>query len=337
MNKTFIIAELSGNHRQDINRAKKIIQAAKHAGADAVKLQTYTADTITLDCDNEYFQIKNNTIWDGRTFYDLYKEAFTPWEWHAELISYAEEIGIICFSTPFDLTAVDFLEAFDMPYYKIASFEINDIQLIEYIASKGKPVIISTGVATLNEIEEAIEACKNVGNDKITLLKCTSAYPTPYKDVNLMTIPDMKKRFDVNIGLSDHTLGTTVSVAAVALGAKVIEKHLTLSRIEGGVDSAFSMEPHEFKQMVDEIRIVEEALGTATYELTNKQLDSCKFKRSLFVSQDIKAGECFSAKNIKSVRPSDGLSTKYFNDIVGRVAKSDIVKGTPLSWDLIQL
>ncbi len=335
MNSTFLIAEISGNHQQDINRAKKIILAAKEAGANAVKLQTYTADTITLDCDNEYFQIKNNTIWDGRTFYDLYQEAFTPWEWHKELIEYAREIGIICFSTPFDLSAVDFLEKFDLPYYKIASFEINDIQLIEYIASKGKPIIMSTGVATLEEIEEAIAACRRNNNNDITLLKCTSAYPTPYDQVNLRTITDMAERFNVKVGVSDHTLGSAVAVAAVALGATVVEKHLTLDRAEGGVDASFSMEPHEFKQMVQDIRIVEQALGKATYKLTQKQLDSCKFKRSLFVTNDMKAGEPFTTENIRSVRPSDGLNTRYYNEIIGKVAKSDIAKGTPLSWSLI--
>lgn len=336
MSRTFIIAELSGNHQQDINRAKQIIKAAKEVGADAVKLQTYTADTITLDCDNEYFQIKNNTIWDGRTFYDLYKEAFTPWEWHQELIEYARNIGIICFSTPFDISAVDFLENFDLPYYKIASFEINDIQLIEYIASKGKPIIMSTGVATLSEIEEAIVACRRQGNEQITLLKCTSAYPTPLEEVNLLTIPDMAERFKVDVGLSDHTLGKAVAVASVALGAVVVEKHLTLSRSEGGVDAAFSMEPEEFKAMVEEIREVEKALGKATYDLTQKQVDSTKFKRSLFVVEDIKKGECFTEKNIRSVRPSDGLSTKYFSDIIGRTACEDIKRGTPLRWEVIK-
>lgn len=279
VDRTCIIAELSGNHKGDINRAKQIIKAAQEAGADAVKLQTYTADTITLDCDNEYFQITQGTIWDGRTLYKLYEEAFTPWQWHEELMDYAKSLGLICFSSPFDLTAVDFLETLNVPIYKIASFEINDIQLIEYIAAKGKPIIMSTGVATLDEIEEAIAACKRMNNNDITLLKCTSAYPTPYDQVNLRTITDMAKRFNVKVGLSDHTLGSAVAVAAVALGATVVEKHLTLDRSEGGVDASFSMEPHEFKQMVQDIRIIEQALGKETYELTQKQLDSCKFKR----------------------------------------------------------
>ena len=306
VDRTCIIAELSGNHKGDINRAKQIIKAAQEAGADAVKLQTYTADTITLDCDNEYFQITQGTIWDGRTLYKLYEEAFTPWQWHEELMDYAKSLGLICFSSPFDLTAVDFLETLNVPIYKIASFEINDIQLIEYIAAKGKPIIMSTGVATLDEIEEAIAACKRMNNNDITLLKCTSAYPTPYDQVNLRTITDMAKRFNVKVGLSDHTLGSAVAVAAVALGATVVEKHLTLDRSEGGVDASFSMEPHEFKQMVQDIRIIEQALGKETYELTQKQLDSCKFKRSLFVTKDIKAGEAFTSQNIRSVRPSEG-------------------------------
>lgn len=332
----FIIAELSGNHKGSIETAKEIIKAAADAGVDAVKLQTYTADTITLDCDNEYFQITQGTIWDGRTLYNLYQEAYTPWEWHKELIDYAKSLGLICFSSPFDLTAVDFLEELDVPAYKIASFEINDIRLIEYVASKGKPVIMSTGVATEEEIEEAIAACKRMGNEQVIVLKCASAYPTPMEDVNLRTLVDMKTRFDVEVGFSDHTLGHTVPLGAIALGAKVIEKHIVVSRAEGSVDSAFSMEPDEFKELVLAVRDLEKALGKVTYELTDKQKASTAHKRSLFVSQDIRAGEIFTDANIKSVRPSNGLNTKYYKDIVGKKAKCDLKKGTPLSWEIIE-
>lgn len=335
-NNTFIIAEISGNHNKDFNRAKKIIEAAAISGADAVKLQTYTADTITLNCDNEHFQIKQGTIWDGRTLYELYQEAYTPWEWQPKLKEYAESLGLVCFSSPFDITSVEFLEEMEVPCYKIASFEINDIHLIEYVASKGKPIIMSTGVATEDEIEKAIAACKKMKNDKIILLKCTSAYPTPLEEVNLKTIPDMAKKFGLTIGLSDHTMGSSVAVAAVALGARVIEKHLTLSREDGGVDSEFSMEPSEFKEMVENIRAVEKALGTVTYELTEKQQASTHFKRSLFISKDIKQGDTFTVDNIKSVRPSTGLNTSYFNQIIGKEALCDITKGTPLTWGVIK-
>ena len=332
----FIIAELSGNHKGSLKTAKEIIKAAADSGVDAVKLQTYTADTITLDCDNKYFQITQGTIWDGRTLYNLYQEAYTPWEWHKELMEYAKSLGLICFSSPFDLTAVDFLEELDVPAYKIASFEINDIRLIEYVASKGKPVIMSTGVATKEEIEEAIAACKRMRNDQIIVLKCASAYPTPMEDVNLRTLPDMKAKFGVEVGLSDHTLGSTVPLGAIALGAKVIEKHIVVSRAEKSVDSAFSMEPNEFKELVQSVRDLEKALGKVTYELTDKQKASTAHKRSLFISEDIKAGETFTEKNIKSVRPSNGLNTKYYKEIIGKKAKCDLKKGTPLSWDIIE-
>ena len=332
----FIIAELSGNHKQSFETAKQIIQAAADAGADAIKLQTYRPDTITLDCDNEYFQITQGTIWDGRTLYNLYEEAYTPWEWHKELIEYGKSLGLICFSSPFDLTSVDFLEELDVPAYKIASFEINDIQLIKYVALKGKPIIMSTGVATHEEIDEAIKVCEEVGNRQIILLKCTSAYPTPLADINLRAMPDMKEHFNVTVGLSDHTLGYEVAVGAVALGAKVIEKHLTLSRSDESVDSAFSMEPHEFKEMVIAIRNLEKALGKVTYELTDKQKASTAHKRSLFIAKDIKKGEVFLEDTIKSVRPSNGLNTRHYDEIIGKTAKEDYKKGTPLSWDMIE-
>lgn len=332
---TFIIAELSGNHKGSIEVARKIIKAAADAGADAVKLQTYTPDTITLDCDNECFQITQGTLWDGRTLYNLYEEAYTPWEWHKELMEYAQSLGLICFSSPFDLSSVDFLEEFNVPAYKIASFEINDIQLIKYVASKGKPIIMSTGVATREEIEEAVKVCKDMGNEQVVLLKCTSAYPTPLEDINLKTIPHMAENFDITVGLSDHSLGHTVALGGVALGAKVVEKHLTLSREDGSVDSAFSMEPHEFKEMVNAIRDLDKALGKVTYELTEKQMNSTAHKRSLFVSADIKTGEVFTKDNIKSVRPSNGLNTRHFNEVIGKRAKKELKKGTPLTWDVI--
>ena len=332
---TFIIAELSANHNGSLENAKQIIKAASKAGVDAIKLQTYTADTITLDCNNEYFQVIEGTIWEGRTLYDLYQEAHLPWEWHKELIEYAKEQGLICFSSPFDFTAVDFLEELNVPAYKVASFEINDIRLIEYVASKGKPVIISTGVATLGEIQEALDACKRSNNNQIILLKCCSAYPAPMESINLKVIPNMKETFHTVVGLSDHTMGHTVALGAVALGANVVEKHITLDRKAGGVDSSFSMEPDEFFEMVKAIRDMEKALGTITYELTEKQIESTKYKRSLFVCEDIKEGEIFTEKHIKSIRPSNGISTKYYNQFIGKAARYDIKKGTPVSWNMI--
>ncbi|MBU5314781.1 pseudaminic acid synthase [Clostridium bornimense] len=334
--RTFVIAELSANHNQDFDRAVEIIKAAKWAGADAIKLQTYTPDTITLDCDNEYFQIKQGTIWDGTTLHKLYQGAYTPWDWQPKLKKIAEEEGLICFSSPFDYTSVDFLEKMDVPAYKIASFEINDIPFIEYIASKGKPVIISTGIATLKDIEEAVNACRKVGNNNIALLKCTSAYPSPLEDINLKVIPNMKETFDVVVGLSDHTMSNTISLGAVALGAKIVEKHLTLRRKDGGPDSKFSMEPEEFKSMVDGIREMEKALGKVTYQLTEKQRSSREHSRSLFVVKDIKGGEKFTEENVRSIRPGFGMETKYIDDIIGKEAKIDIKKGTPMSWNLIK-
>ena len=333
----FIVAEVSGNHLQDYERAKAIIKAAADAGADAVKLQTYTADTITLDCDNDYFQITQGTIWDGTTLHKLYQEAFTPWEWQPELMKYANELGLECFSSPFDHTAVDFMEKMNMPAYKIASFEINDIPLIRKIAKLGKPIIFATGIAYLEDIERALKVCKEEGNEQVILLKCTSQYPSPYESMNLKVIPNMAEVFDCTTGLSDHSMGCTVAVASVALGAKMVEKHLTLSRADGGPDAEFSMEPAEFKQMVDEIRIVEKALGKVTYELTDQQVRSREDGRSLFVVKDVKAGEEFSEENVRSIRPNFGLHTMYYDVVIGKKAKEDIAKGTPLAWNLIEL
>lgn len=333
--RTFVVAEMSGNHNKDFGRAKEIIDAAAEAGADAIKLQTYTPDTITLDCDNEYFQSQKGSLWEGQTLYDLYLEAYTPWEWQEELFKYAEKKGILCFSAPFDISAVEFLEKLNNPVYKIASYEIQDLMLIENVAKTGKPIIMSTGIATLEEINEAINVCYANNNKQVILLKCTSAYPSPYEDMNINVIPDMQKRFDCICGLSDHTLGSEVAIAAVAKGAKVIEKHFTLARADGGVDSAFSMEPKEFSEMVKQIRNVEKALGQATYDLTEKQIEGRKYGRSLFISTDIAKGEEFSSNNIKSVRPADGLPTKYYNEIIGKRANRNLIKGTPLSWDMI--
>lgn len=332
---TFIIAEMSANHLQNFDYAVKIIKEAKKAGADAIKLQTYTPNTITIDCDNEYFQIKQGTIWDGTTLHNLYQEAYTPWDWQPKLKKIAEEEGLICFSSPFDKTAVDFLEEMDVPAYKIASFEITDIPFIEYIASKGKPIIISTGIATLSDIEEAVNACKRMGNSKIALLKCTSAYPSPLEDINLKTMPNIKETFKTVVGLSDHTLGHSVAIGAVALGAKIVEKHFTLNRADGGPDAAFSMEPEEFKVMVDGIRDIEKALGEVSYDLTYKMMRSREHSRSLFVVRDIKAGELLSEENIKSIRPGFGMHPRYLKDVLGNTARMDIKKGTPLNWNLI--
>ncbi|WP_342305960.1 pseudaminic acid synthase [Methanolobus sp. ZRKC5] len=332
----FIIAEISANHLQNFDLAVNTIIAIKESGADAVKLQTYTPDTITIDCDNKLFQIEHGTLWDGKTLYNLYKEAYTPWEWQPELKRIAEKLGLICFSSPFDTTAVDLLEEMEVPAYKIASFEITDIPLIEYVASKGKTVIISTGIATLSDIEEAITACKRMGNEQIALLKCTSAYPAPLEELNLNTIPNLKETFKTVVGLSDHTPGTTVPIAAVALGARIIEKHFILDRNMGGPDAAFSLESQEFKAMVESVRETEKALGEISYELTEKAKKSRDFSRSLFVVQDIKAGENFTKDNVRSIRPGFGLHTRYLNEVLCRKARNDLKKGTPLSWDIIQ-
>lgn len=334
--KVFIIAELSANHGHNIEIAKESIRVAKECGADAVKIQTYTADTLTLNCDNEYFKIQQGTIWDGTTLYKLYQEAYTPWEWHKELFDYAKEIGIEIFSTPFDKTAVDLLEELGTPIYKIASFEINDIPLIEYTASKGKPMIISTGVGTEEEIKEAVEACRKVGNNDITLLQCTSQYPAKLEDANLVMIKDLAERFCVKSGLSDHTMGNLVATTAVAMGATVIEKHFIVDRDIGGPDSSFSMTPDEFKKMVENIRNVEKMIGNISYEIIEKKKKSFKFKRSLFISKDIKKGEILTEENIKSVRPSEGISPKYYYEILGKKANKDLKFGEPLKFEDIE-
>jgi pseudaminic acid synthase len=330
LKKSFIVAELSANHNHSLDLALGTIKAAKEAGADAVKLQTYTPDTMTIDCDNGYFQIKQGTLWDGMTLYELYNQAYTPWEWHKELFEYAHSIGIEIFSTPFDRTAVDFLETLNNPIYKIASFEITDIPLIEYAASTMKPMIISIGVATLSEISDAVEVCRKAGNNDITLLKCTSAYPAPLEESNLLTIPDMKEKFRVKAGLSDHTMGTISAVTAIALGAEMIEKHFILDREIGGPDATFSMEPGELSQMVEQIRMVEKALGTVSYELSDKMKANRKFSRSLFTVKDIQAGDVFTEDNVRSIRPGDGISPKYLKDILGKIAKRFIEYGSPI-------
>ena len=314
---------------------RKTVKAASEAGADAIKLQTYTPDTLTIDCNNEYFQIKQGTIWDGQTLYQLYEKAYMPWEWQPEIKEYAEELGLVCFSTPFDKSAVDFLERMDVPAYKVASFEITDIPLIEYVASKGKPVILSTGIASLSDMEEAIVACKRVGNNQIIILKCTSEYPTPLEEINLKTIPNMADTFRVPVGLSDHTLGCLVAVTSVAFGVKIIEKHIIFDREIGGPDAAFSVEPLEFKKMVQLIREAEKSLGCISYELSEKVKNNKVFSRSLFVVEYVKQGEIFTEKNVRSIRPGNGLHPKHLKEIIGKKAKQDISSGTPLSWSKV--
>lgn len=335
-NPVFIIAELSANHGQNFNIAVKTIKAMKESGADAVKLQTYTADTITIDSNEKYFKIKQGTIWDGKNLYKLYKKAYTPWEWQPKLKKIANDLGLILFSSPFDNSAVDFLGKMEVPAYKVASFEITDINLIEYMAKKGKPMIISTGIAKEEDIKDAIAVCKKAKNNQIILLKCTSSYPSPYEEMNLKTIPDMAKKFDVMVGISDHTTGLSVPIAAVALGAKVIEKHFILDKKIGGPDASFSLEPKEFKQMVDEVRNTEKALGKITYELSKKSQKSREFSRSLFVVKDIKKGEKFTTENVRSIRPGFGLAPKFLKNVLGKHAVSDIKMGTPLDKRLFQ-
>ncbi len=335
-NKTFIIAELSANHNGDINVALETVRAAKRTGADAIKLQTYTADTLTIDCKNEHFQINHGTAWDGEYLYDLYKRAYTPWEWHEEIYRVAREEGLVCFSSPFDSTAVDFLEELNSPIYKIASFEIQDIPLIEYAASKGKPMIISTGIAEIKDIELAIETCKKVGNDDITILKCTSAYPADPKDSNLLTIPDIKQRFGVKAGLSDHTMGIEGPLVATVLGADVIEKHFILDKAIGGADAHFSLDEKEFTEMVAAVRKAEQMMGKVDYEMTEKKKKSRQFSRSLFVVKDVKKGEFITEKNVRSIRPGFGLHPKYYNEIMGKEFNTDIEKGTPLAMEAIK-
>jgi pseudaminic acid synthase len=331
----FIIAELSANHGGDVEIAKETIRAAKRAGADAIKLQTYTADTITLNVRNDHFKIKQGTHWDGQYLYDLYTEASLSWEWHKPLFEVAKEEGLVCFSSPFDKTAVDFLETLNVPAYKIASFEITDIPLIEYVASKGKPVIISTGIAGIEDIELALATCRKAGNENIILLQCTSAYPAAPEDANLLTIPDIRKRFNVIPGLSDHTMGIEGPIVAVALGAKVIEKHFILNKSIGGPDAHFSLDEHEFKLMVDAVRTAEKIMGKVDYELDAKKLKSREFSRSLFIAEDIKKGEVITETNVRSVRPGFGMHPKYLKEVLGLRALRDLSKGTPLSRDLI--
>lgn len=331
----YIIAEMSGNHNQNFDTAVEIIHAAKAAGTDAIKLQTYTPDTITIDSSKEYFQISGGTVWDSMTLYELYKQAYTPWEWQPKLKAIANSIGLECFSSPFDHTAVDFLETMNVPAYKIASFEIVDIPLIQRIAKTGKPIILSTGMASLDEITEAVNAIKSEGNDQIVLLKCTSAYPAPPEEMNLRTILHLAETFGLPVGLSDHSIGIAVPIAAVAMGACVIEKHFTLSRELPGSESEFALEPEEFKEMVDSIRIVEKAMGSVNYELTEKQTSCVRFRRSLFVVHDVDEGEVITEKNVRSIRPSDGLHTRYLRDVIGKKAKTSLAKGTPLNLDLI--
>lgn len=326
-NGTFIIAELSANHNGSLQTALDTIAAAKESGANAIKLQTYRPDTITLDCKKDDFMIKGGTLWDGKSLYELYEEAFTPWEWHKELFSYARSIGLDIFSSPFDKSAVDFLERFNPCAYKIASFEITDYELVNYIASKMKPIIISTGIATYEEIKDVVKICKEAGNEEIVLLKCTSAYPAPIELANLKMIPHMAKEFGVVSGFSDHTLGSTAPIVAVALGAKVIEKHFIIDKSIGGADSEFSMNKIEFSKMVDEIRDSEKLLGLIDYNLDKKKKNQRRFCRSLYVCKDIKKGEVFSENNIRSVRPGYGKHPKYKKDIIGTIATKDYTLG----------
>lgn len=332
----FIIAELSANHGGNLKTAIQSIQAAKKAGADAIKLQTYTADTITIDCKNDYFKLQHGTLWDGKYLYELYQEAFTPWEWHEQLFQVAREEGLVCFSSPFDFSAVDFLEELQTPAYKIASFEILDIPLIRYVAQKCKPIIISTGIAGEEDIRLALDTCRNAGNDQIILLKCTSSYPAPLEMANLKTIADMKQRFGTEVGLSDHTLGITSPVVAVSLGASVIEKHFILDKNLGGPDAAFSLDPTEFAAMVNAVRQAETALGQVSYDLTEKIKKSrISTGRSLFVVQEVKAGEKITQKNVRSIRPGYGLHPKYYDQILGKTWRKDVGKGTPLQKEMI--
>lgn len=332
----FIIAEMSGNHNHSLDKAFKIVKAAAYAGADAIKLQTYTADTITFRGSRDEFQIKDeNSLWKGQNLYDLYKTAYTPWEWHKQIFDYARELGLIAFSSPFDESAVDFLETLNVPVYKIASFENTDHILLKRVAKTGKPIIMSTGVATIADIQESVKVLKANNCEELVLLKCTSTYPASPENTNILTIPHMRDLYDCAIGLSDHTMGIGVSVAAVALGACVIEKHLTLSRAEGGVDAAFSLEPEEFRNLVIESERAWLGLGRVNYDLTEQERKSLQFKRSLYFVQDIKAGETITAAHIRSIRPGNGLHTRYYEDIIGKTIKKSVKAGTPISWDTI--
>ena len=332
----YVIAEMSANHHQSYDEAVRLIHAAKEAGVDAIKLQTYTADTITIASDRPEFRIGHGTIWEGRKLHDLYQEAFTPWEWQPKLKAEAEQLGLHCFSSPFDATAVDFLETMQVPAYKIASFELVDLPLIERVARTGKPVIISTGMGSLEEIGEAVAAARAAGCKQLALLKCTSSFPARFDEMNLRTIPDLAARFDVPVGLSDHSPGSAVPVAAVSLGACIIEKHLIGSRADGGPDASFSLEPAEFQRLVADVRAAEQALGRVNYEVTGKEAASRIFRRSLFAVQDIAAGEELTERNVASIRPAHGLPPKVLGQVLGRRAAVAMERGTPLSWDSIQ-
>lgn len=332
----FIIAELSANHGQDFDRAVEMVNAARECGADAVKLQTYTPDTMTIPSTKEWFRIGPGTPWEGRTLYELYGEAYTPWEWHPRLKEVAREAGMELFSTPFDQTAVSFLEELEMPAYKVASFELVDLPLLRAVAMTGKPIIVSTGMATLEEIEEAVAAIREAGNEQIALLKCTSGYPALAEEMNLLAIPHLKSTFSLTVGLSDHTLGIAVPVAAVALGATIVEKHFTLSRKGSGPDSTFSLEPPEFEEMVEAVRTVEQALGEAHYGMAPRESASRVFRRSLFVVEDVDEGESFTAVNVRAIRPGHGLAPKHLEEILVSRASTDIPCGTPLSWELVR-
>jgi pseudaminic acid synthase len=329
---TYIVAEMSANHNQSYEQAANLVRAAKAAGADAIKLQTYTPGTLTIDCDAEPFQIPSGNTWGGQTLYQLYRKTYTPWEWQPKLKQLAEDLGLDCFSTPFDHTAVDFLAGMDVPAFKVASFELVDIPLIEYIAQQGKPIIMSTGLSTLGEIDEAVRTVRKAGGNQMALLRCRSAYPAPPEEMNLRTIPHMIDLFGVPVGLSDHTLGNALAISAVSLGACIIEKHFTLSRSLPSPDSAFSLEPDEFKAMADSVRLVEKALGEINYEPSEHELRNRVFRRSLFVVKDMKAGDEFTEDNVRSIRPGIGLAPRFLPDIVGRRASLDIALGTPLSW-----
>jgi pseudaminic acid synthase len=334
--KVFIIAELSANHNGSLQVAKETVRAAKRAGADCIKLQTYTADTLTIDCDKDDFLIKG-TIWEGKNYYQLYQEAYTPWEWHEELFRVAKEEGLVCFSSPFDKTAVDFLENLNVPAYKIASFEITDIPLIEYVASKGKPIILSTGIAEQADIELALDACRRMGNNDIALLKCTSSYPAPINEANMCMVKDLAERYNVISGLSDHTMGATVPIVATVFGAKIIEKHFILDRSIGGPDASFSMNEQEFTAMVKAVREAESAIGKVDYALTEKQAKGKDFSRSLYVVEDMKAGDVITEKNVRSIRPGFGLHPKYYNEILGQKVTCDVEKGVGFKEEYIIL
>lgn len=328
----YIVAEMSANHNQDFAQAVQIIQAAKESGADAIKIQTYTPDTLTIDCDNEYFRIGSGTIWEGRKLYDLYRDAHTPWDWQPKLKRIAEDLGLDFFSTPFDETSVDFLESLNVPAYKVSSFEVADLALIERIARTGKPIIVSTGMAAIEEIAEALRTVRSTSSSQVALLKCTSAYPSPPEEMHLRTIPHLKEAFNVPVGISDHTLGIAVPVAAVALGACIVEKHFALSRSVKGPDSAFSLEPEEFKSMAIAIRTAQAALGTVNYAAGQQEEKSRIFRRSLFIVNDMRPGDPFTTANLRSIRPGYGLSPRHLRDILGKRAACELPRGTPLAW-----